>query len=495
MLSRQDSALGPVEISRKELAKQSVASRVIRNQNRSTFVSTGVVLGALLCCVLTGCAIVASRPTRVAHVGYTTELTDQAGNVVQTGSFETSINLASLPTSGDFNAYNRMKSVLIPAPMTPLSSAGATKSIAVAEWTWSSPTRMTLTGTDGTKVLLNNNRVAVSGAATGLVTFSQDAATGNLTVAKSGDAKYVDFSAAFGHCTQADCPFASCVATTTAIHLREVTCGGSATLWAWPQGVELSPPSVPAPSDTARRALQTEAQPVEQQLSCPAPIIDFDCGTVDACDKCEPACGSADPSTDLGAALLSSCLCAASMCAPGCGDPDASLRLKASCRCSLCGEGAAADECVAPSYQPPGALCPGYTAGSNAVQTVSACTAIDTQCDAAFYAASTWVPDQNVMVSPAYTTTVMTCSGCCQGQPCYGTEYFAATYQTEPAHWVHPVAAFNAKVDCITALWDQYDSCLVQHSADVVVGVGGGSPKSAAIPAPSAMVMTGTLKQ
>ena len=221
----------------------SVATRVIRSNRTQVWQSTLVVLFAITASAASTSLIIYSRPLSILHSGGSSELTDKTGAVVQTGMFLGHVQVVDLPTSGDFNQYERLKSVVIQQEITTTDPAEAPaeavfRSLKIDSWAWQNKTRMTLTGTDGTIILIDNGSVEIAHVPSGTVGF--DAATGTKWVV--GDAaQYVNTSIVEAKCAAANCPPAHCGGLLTTDIVREVTCHG-ASVWLWPLGVHLNPP-------------------------------------------------------------------------------------------------------------------------------------------------------------------------------------------------------------------------------------------------------------
>ena len=182
----------------------------------------------------------------------------RTGDVVDTGLALRTVNLVSLVKEGDKSKLDHLKSIHLPAdeemirrrvaevannaslPLSPTDYSGHTmRTVSVEAWSWISSSRMEITATDGTRVLVSNENVQADGPADGHAAFDA-----SLSQFWSTDTAF-DTASLAAKCDELRCPYSSCSASTFHASLFSVRCGGD-TLWAWPTGVSLSPPSAGA---------------------------------------------------------------------------------------------------------------------------------------------------------------------------------------------------------------------------------------------------------
>ena len=87
-----------------------------------------------------------SRPLGVTHSSGSAELTDNNGMVVQTGSALGHVALLDLPSSGDFEKYDRIQSITIMNEITitnrtEVAEEPVFRSIKIDSWAWHNKTR------------------------------------------------------------------------------------------------------------------------------------------------------------------------------------------------------------------------------------------------------------------------------------------------------------------------------------------------------------------
>lgn len=235
----------------------SVATRVIRANRKIIGQATLAVVFAILLSVVTTVTIIFSRPFTISQIEGAAELTSPAGAVVQTGRALTTISLADLPDSADFHEYDRLTSVTIPKEV-PFVGEKVFQSVKISSWAWQNTTRMTLTGTDGTIILIDNGSVKIAHAPSGTVGFDA-----GVKWSVGYNASFIDTSIVESTCASFGCPLDKCGATMTSTFVREISCN-SVPLWAWPQGVHLAPPP------TGRRHLGDCAEITKLALAnCP----------------------------------------------------------------------------------------------------------------------------------------------------------------------------------------------------------------------------------
>ena len=233
--------------------RMSVATRIIEAQRSTTLKSTAVVLLSMLFAGGAAISVIATRPigTDSGRVGST--LVDSSGTTVETGlalHTESLVDMAQqggsprgravldhlkslhLPDHDTLNAQlvaNRANMVAAPdSDVTPM------RTVTVENWRWVNASWMSLSGTDGTMVLVSNGNVAVKGPPDGYAGFKTD-----LTRFKTDDR--TDLAALEDNCNKHKCPLTHCSANTYHGRVMHLRCGSS-TLWQWPTNVVLEEP-------------------------------------------------------------------------------------------------------------------------------------------------------------------------------------------------------------------------------------------------------------
>jgi len=232
----------------------STATRVIKANNRTGIVSTLTILIGMLMMIGMAVSIIYTRPigTKINNEsgGQQTLLVDSEGHVVETGRAMWNTSLVDLPAMANFDHFNRLRSVtvkdveafdMLHASQTNALLAGATpnslelfsipmRSVKIIGWTWISASWMSLSGADGTSILIADGNVEVRSPPDGYLSY----APGSGEVFSTHPE--VNLTEAEVLCEANGCPRGGqgkCAARTSETLVTEILCDGSR-VWQWP---------------------------------------------------------------------------------------------------------------------------------------------------------------------------------------------------------------------------------------------------------------------